>query len=172
MIRLISACCLTLVLAACGNAPGTPAGAATGAPPADAAADEAAIRAADEAWFTAFNAGDADAVVALYSVDAVVAAPGVPADRGSAAIRERMTKDIEGMRGGGLKMVRASSADAGASGDLGWVGNSFTVQDKSGATVDAGKYVTLMARKDGKWQIIRDIWNSDNPPAPPAKGTD
>jgi ketosteroid isomerase-like protein len=34
--------------------------------------------------------------------------------------------------------------------------------------VDAGKYVTVFQRKDGKWRIIRDIWNSDNPPAPPA----
>ena len=42
--------------------------------------------------------------------------------------------------------------------------NTFKVTDKSGATVDAGKYLTPAARKDGKWRIIRDIWNSDNPP--------
>jgi len=49
------------------------------------------------------------------------------------------------------------------SGDLGWEWGTFTVTNKSGATVDKGKYVTVCAKKDGKWLIIRDIWNSDGP---------
>jgi hypothetical protein len=28
--------------------------------------------------------------------------------------------------------------------------------------------VTVYGKKDGKWFIIRDIWNSDTPPATPA----
>jgi hypothetical protein len=50
--------------------------------------------------------------------------------------------------------------------DLAWEWNTFAVTDNSGKTVDAGKYVTVYRKKDGKWLIIRDIWNSDNPPAP------
>ncbi len=148
------------------------AGCAKSAPPADAAtdaaADEAAIRSAGAAWFTAYTAGDVDAVAALYADDAVVSVPGAPAARGSAAVREALAKDITASSGGGFTLAQAQQSDVGSSGDLGWEWNTFTVTDKSGTKVDAGKYLTLFERKDGKWLIIRDIWNSDNAPAPPA----
>jgi uncharacterized protein (TIGR02246 family) len=160
MIRLISACCLTLLLA-CGSAP----------PAADSAADQAALRAADSAWFTAVNAGDVDGVTALYAEDAVVNVPGAPPARGSAAIRGVLAKDIENASKSGVKLVPGPNVEVGVSGDLGWIWNTFTVTDKASAIVDAGKYLTLAERKDGKWRIIRDIWNSDNSPAPPAATT-
>jgi uncharacterized protein (TIGR02246 family) len=160
MIRLISACCLTLLLACAGPPPA-----------ADTAADEAAIRAVDSAWFTAVNGGDVDGVAALYAEDAVVNAPGAPPSRGSAAVRAVLAKDIENASKSGVKLVPSPNAEVGVSGDLAWIWNTFTVTDKAGATVDAGKYLTLAERKDGKWHIIRDIWNSDNSPAPPAAAT-
>ena len=144
-------------------------GCAQSAPPAaDTAADEAAIRAADSTWFAAYNAGDVDGVAALYADDAVVSVPGAPPARGSAAIREALARDMEGTSKGGFTLTPSATPETGASGDLGYIWNTFKVTDKSGATVDAGKYLTLAARKDGKWRIIRDIWNSDSPPAPPA----
>jgi uncharacterized protein (TIGR02246 family) len=162
MNRFINACSLIL-LVACGSTGAVPAGGAT----ADAAADEAALRAADSTWFAAYNAGDAAAVAALYADDAVISAPGSPPARGSAAVREALAKDIANTSGGGFTLVPSPTAEVGVSGDLGWIWNTFTVKDKSGATVDAGKYLTLTGRKDGKWRIIRDIWNSDDPTAPP-----
>ncbi|HJU88526.1 MAG TPA: SgcJ/EcaC family oxidoreductase [Gemmatimonadaceae bacterium] len=132
----------------------------------DAAADENAIRANDAAWFKAHNAHDVDAVVALYADDAVVSAPGQPAARGRAAIREVMQKDIQAVTQAGYTFVEGPNAEAGVSGDLGWISNTFTVKDGAGKTVESGKFVTLFARRDGKWQIIRDIWNSDSPPTP------
>jgi uncharacterized protein (TIGR02246 family) len=157
LIRLISACCVTLLLAC-----------ASARPAADSRADEAALRAVDSAWFTAVNAGDVDGVTSLYAEDAVVSVPGAPPARGSAAVRGVLAKDIENASKGGVKLVPGPDAEVGVSGDLGWIWNTFTVTDKAGATVDAGKYLTLAGRKDGEWRIIRDIWNSDNSPAPPA----
>jgi uncharacterized protein (TIGR02246 family) len=167
MIRVISTCCLILVVAC--SQPRE-----TSSPPADPATDEAAIRAHDSTWFAAHNSGDADAVSALYADDAVVSVPGAPAARGSAAVREAIAKDVADMTAGGLSLVASPTADVGVSGDLGWIWNTFTVKDKSGATVDAGKYLTLLARKGGEWVIVRDIWNSDNAPAAAGKpaGTD
>jgi uncharacterized protein (TIGR02246 family) len=159
MTRLISACCLTLLIA-CGQTPETSSGAAAGEA-------SAAIRGHDSTWFAAHNAGDADAVAALYADDAVVSAPGVPPVRGSAAVREAIGKDIADMKAGAVTLVASPDADVGVSGDLAWIWNTFTVKDKSGGTVDAGKYLTVFTRKDGTWRITRDIWNSDNPP--PAK---
>jgi ketosteroid isomerase-like protein len=65
-------------------------------------------------------------------------------------------------------MSLAPTSEVGVSGDLGWIWNTFIVKDKAGTTVDASKYVTVVARRDGEWRIIRDIWNSDNPAAPAA----
>ncbi len=164
MIRLISACCLTLLIA-CGNTRDAPAGGATE----DTAADEAALRGADSTWFANYNAGNVDGVAALYADDAVLNVPGMPPARGSSAVREALAKDIANSSGGGFTLTPGPSPEIGVSGDLAYVWNTFKVTDKSGATVDVGKYVTVVGRKNGEWRIVRDIWNSDNPPAPPAK---
>lgn len=131
-----------------------------------AAADVAAIRAADSAWFEAYNRHDAEAVTALYANDAVVSMPGMPAARGQAAIREAYQKDIQASVRGGYTFNEGANGEFGASGDLGWTWNTFTVTDSSGKTVDTGKFVSVWARREGKWVIIHDIWNSDAPPAP------
>lgn len=127
------------------------------------AADEATIRGINPAWFKAYNAGDVNSIVALYAEDAVLNGPGAPAARGQAAIREFLMKDVATSTAAGMTFNAGSTTDAGVTGDLGWEWGTFTVTDKSGATVDRGKYVTVYARKDGKWLIIRDIWNSDGP---------
>ena len=166
MIRFISACCLTLLIACGTNREQAPASEATGdVAAADVAADETAIRALDSTWFAAYTAGNADGVAALYADDAVINVPGAPPARGSAAVREALAKDIANSSGARITLVPDPTIEVGASGDLGWVWNTFTVKDKSGAKVDAGKYVTVVARRDGKWHIIRDIWNTNNPPA-------
>jgi uncharacterized protein (TIGR02246 family) len=161
MTRLISVCCLTL-LVACGPARDTPAGGATE----NTAADEAAMRAGDSTWFAHYNAGNVDGVAALYADDAVLNIPGMPPARGASAVREALAKDIANSSGGGFTLTQGPNPEIGVSGDLAYVWNTFKVTDKSGATVDVGKYVTVVARKNGEWRIIRDIWNSDNPPAP------
>ncbi len=133
---------------------------------ADMAADTAAVRAVNQSWFKAYNAGNAGAVAALYADDAVLCPPGAPAARGGAAIRAELVKEIADTAAGGVSLKQGTTIEIGISGDLAWESNSFTVVDKSGATVDTGKYLTVYGRKNGKWQIVRDIWNSDVPPVP------
>src|SRR6202165_3473412 len=141
------------------------------APPApDTAADETAARAVNIAWYKAYNAGDGAAVAALYVEDAVLNAPGAPAARGMASIREYYVKGAAESAAAGLALVDDPTSDVGVSGDLAWQSGTFKIIDKSGAAVDAGKYITVFQRKDGKWMIIRDTWNSDAPPAAPAPG--
>lgn len=132
----------------------------------DAAADEQAIRAINPAWFKAYNARDIEGVVSTYADDAVLNTPGLPPIRGKAAIRDAYTKEIGDFAAAGLSDTPGATPEFGVSGDIGWEWNTFTVTDKSGKTVDKGKYVSVFARGDGKWLIIRDIWNSDMPPAP------
>ncbi len=132
----------------------------------DAAADEQAIRAINPLWFKAHQAGDVDGIVALYSDDAVISAPGAAPARGTAAMRAMFTKDMADMAAAGLSQTSGPSPEFGVSGDLGYEWNTYTVADKAGKTVDTGKYTTVFARRNGKWVIIRDTWNSDTPPAP------
>jgi ketosteroid isomerase-like protein len=159
--KLAFAALSVALLAGCAKQPATPV--------VDTAADDAAIRAINPAWFQAHAAGDADAVAALYAEDASVAAPGLPPARGRAAIREMIAADIASSKAAGLSFKGGSSPEFGLSGDLGWESNTLTVVDASGATVDTGKYLTVYGRRNGKWMILRDMWNSDTPtPAPPA----
>lgn len=154
-MTIFAVCCLALLALEC-NQQQQPA-------PDTRAADEATIRTINPAWFKAYNAGDVKSIVALYAEDAVVNGPGAPAARGQAAIREYFMKDVAASTAAGTTLNVGSKTDAGVSGGLGWEWGTFTATDKAGTTVDRGKYVTVYARTDGKWLIIRDIWNSDGP---------
>ena len=136
------------------------------APAADAATDEQAIRAINPAWFKAHQAGDVEGLVAHYSDDAVLSVPGAAPIRGTAAIRESFTKEVRDMAAAGLSQKGGANPEFAVSGDLGYEWNTFTVTDKSGKTVDTGKYLSVFGRRNGKWVIVRDIWNSDTPAAP------
>lgn len=144
--------------------------AACAKPAADTAADEAAIRTTNTTFATAYAAGDVAGVAGLYADDAVLSPPGAPAIRGGAAIRDYWAKDIAASAGAGITFTFATDSDVGVDGDLGWESGSVTVSDKSGAVLDHAKYVTVFRKKDGRWLMIRDIYNSDGPPAatPPA----
>ncbi len=135
----------------------------------DTAADEAAIRASAPAWAANFNAGDADALAAMYWHDAVLQPPGAPAATGSAAIREFFVGDVAATKAAGLIMNIPAAGDVHVSGDLAFEAGHYSVTDASGATVDTGKYLGVLQKRDGKWLYIRDTWNSDNPPVAAAE---
>jgi uncharacterized protein (TIGR02246 family) len=150
----------TLALAACAKAT-----------PDTSAADEQTIRAEAPAWFAHYNAGHADSVANLYAEDGVVLAPGAPAASGREAIRTFLANDIQQSQAAGLTLNQGEVTGTAVSGDMAWLSATFIVKDKTGATVDNGKYVSVYKRVDGKWLLIRDTWNSDNPAAPAAPST-
>jgi uncharacterized protein (TIGR02246 family) len=149
--------------------PASDTSAVAAAPAPDATADEQAIRAINPAWFKAHQSGDVEGLVAIYADDAVINAPGAPPARGTAAIREAFTKEIRDMTAAGLAQTSGRNPEFAVSGDLGYEWNTYTVKDKSGKTVDTGKYVSVFTRRNGKWVIVRDIWNSDMPAAQAAQ---
>ena len=135
----------------------------------DTAAVEAELKSGVRAWIDAYNAGDIDAIVAHYAPDAVVMAPGYPVATGHDAIRAMITTDSAATRAAGAKLVVSDGDTVGVSGDLAWHTGHYTATDAAGAVVDSGSYMEVQQSIDGKWLIIRDIWNSDQPkvPAPP-----
>ncbi len=137
----------------------------------DTTADETVIRASAPAWADAYNAGNADALAAMYWNDAVLQPPGAPGATGHAAIREFLAADSAATRAAGLRMNIPEAGAVDVSGDLAYEAGNYSVTDASGATVDTGKYIGVFQKRDGKWLYIRDTWNSDNPPpaAPPSE---
>ncbi len=132
---------------------------------ADESADSAALKAIDEAWLAAYNSGDADALASLYAEDAILMPPGAPPAQGRAAIRDYFAEDTAALKAAGMTMHLDASPSGGFSGDLGWASGNYKATDSSGAVVDTGKYLSVYAKKDGKWLYIRDTWNSDAPTA-------
>jgi ketosteroid isomerase-like protein len=129
--------------------------------PALAVDDAGRIRAGTKSWVESFNAGNAGAAVALYSEDAVLMPPGAPMARGTAAIKEAIAKEIAGAKKGGVTFALGTGDEVSVSGDMAWHAGAYFVMDKSGKPVEAGKYLEAWERKNGKWRIVRDIWNSD-----------
>jgi uncharacterized protein (TIGR02246 family) len=109
----------------------------------------------DQAWQTAYNAGDAAALAALYTKDAKLMPPGAEPASGSSAIQAFFAADIKG----GAKNT-LTSGDVVGFGDYalmtgGWVANSA-----DGKHLDHGPYMTLYKKVGSGWKIYRDTWNS------------
>ena len=76
----------------------------------------------------------------------------------------RKTAVVAAMAKAGLTNNLGNDSQIAASGDLAYESNTFSATDKAGKVVDSGKYLTVFAKRDGKWMIVRDTWNSDTPP--------
>lgn len=128
-------------------------------PALDKATTTAGFNPSSQEWATAYNAGDADRIVAMYAKDAVVMPPDGPAVT-TATLHDYLVKDIANSKKAGITLAIVDGKSA-SSGNLGWHEGTFTVADTTGKTVGTGKYVEVWERKDGKWTMIRDIWNND-----------
>jgi uncharacterized protein (TIGR02246 family) len=127
------------------------------------AADLAAIRAADSAFVAGANAGDVDAVAAVYTTDASLLPPNLPPQKGHNAIR--------GYWGGLFKaytvQFEIGSDTIEGRGDLAYnVGHyRFTAVPKARnqpGVADEGKFVEILKRQpDGKWKYVVDMYSSN-----------
>jgi len=117
----------------------------------------AEIEAASAAFAEAFSAGDAAAVAAMYTEDAVVLAPGTGPVEGRAAIEEMMAADFAGMEGM-VMSFETSEVDAmhGHAIEVG----GYTLEGADGSHIDHGKFIAVWNQTDDGWKIARDIWNS------------
>ena len=109
----------------------------------------------DQAWQTAYNAGDAAAVSALYAPDAKVMAPGAETASGAAAIKSFFAADIAK----GAKNTLTTGEVIGY-GDFATATGGWVAQGADGKHLDHGTYMTLYKKVDGAWKIYRDTWNS------------
>jgi uncharacterized protein (TIGR02246 family) len=130
--------------------------------PAFAQTGEADLRAqiekVDRAWEKANNAGDAAALTALYTKDAVIMPPGADPVSGTKAIQAMFTADVAQ----GAQMA-LKQKDVTGFGDYALETGSFVATSKDGKHLDHGSFMTFLKKEGGSWKIYRDTWNSSMP---------
>ena len=130
------------------------------------AAGADAIKAVADAYVKAALAGDAKAIAALYTEDAIEMPPNAPMIKGRAAIQQFYQKEF----GSGTKMnsFTLTHTESHASGDRGYdVGTYQQSVTPKGATApvsDTGKYVVILKRSGSDWKVAYAIYSSDQPP--------
>ena len=135
------------------------------APEAETEEDPATVRAAiketNARFAEALNQGDAAAMAALYTEDAIVLPPGQGMVRGRPAIQKFNAIDIET---NALSDLVLTTSDVQVAGNLAVEIGTLSVQ--AGAMQNEGKYVVVWKKQeDGSWKLHRDIWNSNLMPA-------
>ena len=119
----------------------------------------AAIESANARFSEAFARGDAKALAAMYTPDAIAFPPDSEMIRGNEAIGNfwKMQRD------GGVQSATLTTVDVGRSGDVAYeVGKVSLAIQPAGKqpTTAAAKYVVVWKRQsDGAWKLHRDIWN-------------
>jgi ketosteroid isomerase-like protein len=118
-----------------------------------------------EAYRRAVLAGDAAAVGATYSRDAIEMPPCRPRLEGRAAIQQY----YEGLFATGkITGFTFSRLETATSGDIGFAAGAYkrTLTLKPGeAMEDSGSFVVIVKREANAWKSAYVIYNSDRPPA-------
>ena len=128
----------------------------------------AAIHAADAAWVEGFNAGDAAAVAALYTEDAVAMPPNAPAMEGRDAIQAGFAEMLSAA-GGPQASVTTKNVELMMSPGIGHTAlatGGWEMNGADGPHLDHGKFVAVWRQTDEGWKLSHDIWNSDMAPQP------
>ena len=139
----------------------------TGAASKAHAADVAAINTFNQHYLQAINAGDIHALSALTDDDHIMIAPNRAPIEGKAANDEANGRAYQQFKIDEKWMPIETVVD----GNLAYQRGTFTVTatPKAGGTARSvkGNFLRIYRRQSGGWQMTRDMFNSDEPPAPP-----
>jgi uncharacterized protein (TIGR02246 family) len=125
---------------------------------------ENAIRRANADFAANARSGNAQTLVTnFYAPDAVVMAPNLPALRGRDAIQQFWTGFLAS---GSVDLALTSTNVTQPSSDVAVETGRYdlSLRPASGQAIkDAGKYVVLWKKSNGRWWAAEDIFNSDMP---------
>ncbi|HEV7487601.1 MAG TPA: DUF4440 domain-containing protein [Thermoanaerobaculia bacterium] len=125
---------------------------------------ENAIRRANADFAANARAGNAQTLINnFYAPDAVVMAPNMPALRGRDAIQQFWTGFLAT---GSVDLALTSETVTQPSSDVAVETGRYdlSLRPASGQAIkDAGKYMVLWKKSNGRWWAVDDIFNSDMP---------
>lgn len=123
---------------------------------ADEARDRAALEAAAQAWIKAFDARDADALVAFATDDVVLIDPNVAAPvSGRDAARVAWSQALGAAQG----QVTSATKEAVIAGDVAWRMGALTntLPNASVNAVNRGQSLEIWKRVNGQWKLHRQM---------------
>jgi ketosteroid isomerase-like protein len=135
----------------------------------DAAAVSDEMKRGTREFIAAYNSGDIDTVMARFAPDAVILPPGSAPVSGSDEIRKLWTEGSEGLREEGLAVTVKDGDVTGVSGNVGWHAGAYGFKSSAGTDEPGGSYMEAWENREGKWMVVRLIWNEDHVPPPPAE---
>jgi uncharacterized protein (TIGR02246 family) len=158
--RILATCGLAIGVTACAPAPPAPADTTV--------ADTAAIHALRDGWASAYSAGDADALAAFYTEDAVRLDNETPTAVGRNSIREALASQMST----GRATITLTSEETQVMGDRAFDRGTFSASltpAGGGAAMSAsGRYLVLLQKQaDGSWKLTHTIDNTSSPPQAP-----
>lgn len=134
-------------------------------PAAKGATVDAAIKQIADAYEKASRAGDAKAIAALYTEDAVEMPPDEPPVKGRAAIEAYYQKQFSGeVKPQGLTLNHIEARAMGDAGyDVGTYQQTLTPPGGKSPMKVTGKFTVILKREGGSWKVAYAIYNSDQP---------
>ncbi len=117
------------------------------------------IEATNKELTSALAKGDAAAVAATYTSDAQMFPANSDVVSGRAAIQNLWA----GWIGAGIKRLTLEPVEVEEMGNTAYEVGRYTMPGDDGKLLDAGKYIVIWKREQGKWRLYRDIWTTSMP---------
>ena len=127
--------------------------------PFDAAAAQKEIEALNQVFSDLLSKSDSVGLSEMYTVDAKTLSPNAPAEVG----RDKIRSGFGYMIKGGLNKLTLKTNGVWGNSEYVTEEGELTLASADGQVIDNGKYLVLWKKEDGKWKILRDIFNSSNP---------
>jgi ketosteroid isomerase-like protein len=141
-------------------------------PVVDTQKEKDALLAIEKKWGEAARSADVSGMLSVYSPDAIIMQPDMPLIVEQQTYRKALESWITELVDPKAQKYTIDQVEISASGDLGFTRGTMNYQQETpdGIIDYTGKWLTIYKKIDGKWVVIVDIANSDNPlPAPASK---
>ncbi|MBK8555448.1 MAG: SgcJ/EcaC family oxidoreductase [Lewinellaceae bacterium] len=125
------------------------------------------IQKMEDAWATALNAKDVEALMAMYTDDAVSMPDAATTLTGKAAIRQHQEQDFANQPAG--MTFSFETVDVYGNADQVTETGNSTYKNADGKVTGTGKYMCVWEKQGDKYRCTREIYNNDQPSAPAAR---
>jgi ketosteroid isomerase-like protein len=124
-------------------------------------ADREAIVKSNADLVAAFNAGDLDGIVPLYSPESLFMPPNSPSMRGHDAVRSYFRNLLEEDEA----RLQMESEEISGHGPIAMQSGTYVLEITRGGKIsrDRGKYMRMLRLTAGIWRIEKSMWSSDLP---------